>query len=370
MTLQATDAASGPDELVGLDAADCQAGEMTVEGWATPDAYRALTPIPLADLAANIKTNLARKMPVLRGVKHHGLTAVFVGGGPSAADCLEEIRALSKDPGHRIFTSGLTHRWLLANGIEPWAYIAYDPKPHMIDYLDPIMPGAMYLIGSISSPPLVDRLVTAGVRGVRFDTVLPDDASSGRDGEAVTGADLAAMVRASAKCSETALHPGGCTTMLAAIPLFSTLGFRRVKLYGVDSSYGAKLPDGTERQFAYDKTLPKQTVRVQTEDGAEFETNSQMVMQAWEFLATRDRWGGAVDIEVFGDGFLPHMNRIVPLGEYERRCRLFDGPANDQIDNDPIDFDDVTYAEIDAGVSREDFEFDVPQQPTTTEARP
>lgn len=271
--------------------------------WATL-SIEPTCPVADSQLLAHIRANSVRELPHLRGLQYHELVAVWVGGGPSAKDSLEEIRARASDPRVRIFCSNYTHDWLIDHGIVPSAVLLIDPQPgELLPCLTRPAPGVKWFVASSCEPAVFDALAGQVVVVVHL--------AQGIDGEAE------AMALGRRKVVPVC---GGSTAALRAMWLFNILGFRTADYYGVDSSY----PD-RESYFAYDGARDRYAARGSEEylvgeylvrlpdDDRLFWTDPGLAMQAKQFIHFRRLMAPLLTITVHGNGLLPHLCRRLPV---------------------------------------------------------
>jgi len=229
-----------------------------------------------------------------------GETAIICGGGPSLVDHLGTIRKLY-NRGHKIICTNKTHDFLVKRNFKPWAVVLLDPMPHVAEYVKLATPKTRVLIAGQCHEETFKALAHA-------DCYLWH-AGDNQDHE---------MLPVSLLRREYAHMPwkvigGGNTGGLRSIYVSQSVGFRKVHLFGFDSS----MRQG--KLYAYDKAHPQDTTEgpaTLTMNGhsEEFYTNEHMARQVTNFQDmvkqvclwnTHGAWEGLDDIIVHGDGMLP-----------------------------------------------------------------
>lgn len=176
--------------------------------------------------------------------------AVIVGGGPSVVDYLPSLRkriAL----GQTVFALNGACGFLNRHGIMPDYQVILDARPQNVNL---IADAKAHLIASQVDPLVLHELPKAtlwhpAVPGI--DEHLPE-----HDGE-------------------FALIGGGTTVGLSSMMLAYTLGFRKLHLYGYDSSH----KDGKGHAYPQPQNLADQVVKV-TANGQSFRASLAMIRQA------------------------------------------------------------------------------------------
>lgn len=255
-----------------------------------PDASAPLI-IPLAviqntadeELEANIRANSAR--PDLRWVaeqKAHDRPAVMVGGGPSAADYIDDIRE-RKAQGAFVFAMNAASGWLQRHGIRPDAQVICDAKAETASLVDPYAE-AHYFASQVNEATMraVARPWLWHLGGDAIEAFFPP-ARKARGGYVLLG--------------------GGASVGNSALCLAYALGFRELHLFGYDSSHR----DGESHAYrqAMNDWIP--TIEVEWA-GRTFVSSVAMKAQAEKFqLTARQLQQLGCTLHVHGDGLLPHM---------------------------------------------------------------
>lgn len=234
-----------------------------------------------AQIAANVRANSALGLPVLTQQPEHGKTVAIVGGGPSAKALLPELRARRRS-GHTIWALNGAGRWLEANGIGHDGIWIVDARRDNARFT---MPGHHHYLASQCDPVTVSiagRHVTLW-HELQCGNFLPG-------GETLIG--------------------GGTTVGMKAMVGAWLLGYRRIHLYGYDSSYEG------DAHHAYQQKLNDGETVVDVMLGEEkFRAAPWMVQQVRDFqVVARDLADKDCMIAVHGTGLLPTMARRMQEG--------------------------------------------------------
>lgn len=253
-------------------------------------------------LFANVETNSKRDIPWVKSVEAHDGQAVIVGGGPSVSDWLEEIR-WRKSIGQTVFGLNAAAKMLTEQGIEVDHQVVVDARDHNVEFLGY---AKHHLLASQCHPSLFDaaKSVTLWHQEYpqdldRFDACLPGNHPA------------------------HALIGGGTTVGLSAMVLAYALGYRKIHLYGFDSSYR------DDQTHAYKQADPQRVDVVATVAGRKFHTSLAMAKQAELFPQLAD---SLIDlgclITIRGDGLLPWTSKMSgPLSEQEKYRAMWSLPA-------------------------------------------
>lgn len=226
-----------------------------------------------------------RDLPRLGQVPAHHQEIAIVGGGPSLAHHLDELRARIKRGAKVIALNGAPH-FLAGHGIRTDIQVVIDARAKNLQFVRPAM-AAEYWLASQCHPDLFDELAGERVSLFHMNTagmaeILPESEDRAN------------------------LISSGSTVGLAALVLAFNQGFREITLFGFDSSYG-------ESHHAYDQpTNDGDTVIEATAGGQNFKTTPWMVQQVNEFQILAQQLTDAnATINVTGSGLLPHVARIM-----------------------------------------------------------
>lgn len=236
---------------------------------------------PREEFVINIKANMARGLDSLQIGR-----ALLVAGGPSAADHIEDIRQHHKD-GWKLFAVNGAHDWLIKHGILPDAAVAMDATPIVNTFIQNLNPSCTYYLASQCHPSLIDRLLTCRRDVVLWHAMLDEQAN-----DMIAAADPKATI----------LAPANTVSQHAAAILY-TLGYRKVRAYGLDSSHRPG------KDHAYNNSQQKKVEELEfVFDGKRYLSTATWAAQAQAFVrAWTQYFRLGLRIEVIGDGLLPDM---------------------------------------------------------------
>lgn len=247
----------------------------------------------------NIAENSRRNLPWIGETEAHDIPAILVGGGPSVADDVEEIRHWS-EAGARVFALNGAVQFLAKAGITPDFQVLLDARAENRRFLKGSS-AAEFLIASQCDPSLFDEAMAMAPGCVALfhanDPKLPDYVPPGRHFH---------------------MLGGGITVGLTALSLAFIMGYRFLHLYGYDSSERAG------ENHAYEQVETRaESMRLEAWVGREkYLANPVMIEQVrcFEEFAPVLAEDGAV-IAVHGDGLLPARARLLwPPGSAEREA--------------------------------------------------
>jgi hypothetical protein len=167
--------------------------------------------------ASNLKSALARGLPICEPQSERTGRLAVVGAGPSVRAFLHELKDYDE-----VWTVNGAYGFLLDSGIVPHGFVALDPLPGMAEYIRAHKDTTHY-ISLMCDPGVFDAL-----EGCKVLTWVPGQDTSNIKFE-----------------PGTYLVPGGTTALTRTPALAKMMGWRDVTIYGADSSY-----DGEER-YAY-----------------------------------------------------------------------------------------------------------------------
>lgn len=229
---------------------------------------------------SNIKSAITRDLSWLQQVEAHDGHAVIVGGGPSLADCAGEL-AWRASIGQTFFALNNTAGWLAERGIVPEYHVLLDARPSVARFVRD-NEKTRHLVASQCNPWVFDiaKRVTLWHPNV--------------DG-----------IRELIGERECALIGGGTTVGLQAMSVAFAMGYRKIHLYGFDSSYRA------EEGHAYPQPENDGEPLVEVLfAGRRFMCANWMIRQAEEFKGVlRQLVEHDCVVTMSGDGFLPETFR-------------------------------------------------------------
>jgi hypothetical protein len=230
----------------------------------------------------NVRSSIARDLPWFDTAQPHDGHVCIVGGGPSLADTLPELK-WRQSIGQKVWALNGAGHFLKLNGIEPDAVVIVDARPENVSFI--LDDGAVYL-ASQCDPSLFDaadgRTVLWHVNAPGMREALSDE-----------------------KARPVHLIGGGSTVGLNTMVLAFAAGYRKMHLHGFDSSYRE------DHHHAYAQTLNDNDRIVDAlYRGKHYRAAPWMAQQVNEF---QDFVPGLVAdgciITVAGDGLLPTVAR-------------------------------------------------------------
>jgi uncharacterized Rossmann fold enzyme len=244
----------------------------------------------------NIRANVKRDLPWFSGFGEQDRGCVIVGGGPSLADSVKAIKD-HKRRGLKIITVNNALRFLLSKGVTPDVHVMLDAREENLHMVEDAPRNVRYFLASQVHPCVFDALsghdVVLWHCGMHDGTELMEIVKPWFD----DGPDQRPVV----------FVPGGGTVGLRSISLAWLSGYRKIHLYGFDSSYA----DG--RHHAYSQSLnDDDPVMDVVLAGKTYTCARWMIRQAMEFqqqvLYLRDK---GVKVIAHGSGLVPAMGRLL-----------------------------------------------------------
>ena len=241
---------------------------------------------------ANVAANIQRDVDWFTGMPEHRGTLVLVCGGPSMKDHLREIRD-HKLRGAKIATVNNAMRYLLSVGIKPDHHIILDARPDNVAFLQDAPEGIRYFLASQVDPSLFDALK-------HRDVILWHNGIG--DGEEIT--ELCKDID-----KPCVIVPGGCTVGLRSCWLAFGSGYRKIHVYGMDSSYS-----GGEHH-AYPQALNDADAVIEVALGEKRYTCAKwMARQANDFKVMYPQITAAgMQLFVHGTGLIPDLWRAMRM---------------------------------------------------------
>jgi uncharacterized Rossmann fold enzyme len=237
---------------------------------------------PKDKIFENVAINSRRQIPWAKEMPAHDGHAVIVGGGPSAADCLNDLRRREAQ-GQDLFALNGAAQWLAQYGLIPKYQVLLDSRPQNRRFVRPICAEA-FLVASQCDPAIFDILS-------REDVTLFHHAEEGIEGQFE---------------GHSILIGGGITVGLTALALAYALGYRQMHLYGYDSSDR----DGESHAYAQAEAGAENERREVWCGRKKFVCSPAMYAQAQAFPEFAKLLADhGVVITVHGSGLLPEVAR-------------------------------------------------------------
>lgn len=250
---------------------------------------------PRQQFIDNITANLGKGLPTLKIGR-----ALLVCGGPSIAKHESDI-VQHRLQGWDIFAVNGAHDWLIERGIKPHAAILMDATDKVDSFIKKPLEHCIYYLASQTHHSLVTRLSENNHVIIWH---APLDADQMRHiGKLDPGATIMA---------------GGLTAGLNALHVLFTLGYKKMRVYGMDSSFGPE-----DKDHAYKNPESKSKIHEFWFRGEKFRSTGTYAIQAETFCKHWVKYHRiGIQIHVVGDGLLPAMWRAQRDTELELMKQL------------------------------------------------
>ncbi len=238
----------------------------------------------VCEIPENIERNIRRTLEseyvpfnYLLSGPHNGVISI-AGFGPSLKKTYKRLEG-------DILACNGAHNWLIEKGVIPKYAMFWDASPLVVKFVKPHQ-DVIYLVGSRCHESVFDALHGHKVHVMQIggDECLERLLEEYRIMEPVLG--------------------GGSAAVTRAMVIVTTMGYRRIKLFGADGSFEGKY------------THVKESVAPETKltvwcDGVDYTSTSWLAGEVEDFkiLAPALRSQGC-ELEVYGDGLLPHVARL------------------------------------------------------------
>lgn len=222
----------------------------------------------------------------------------LVGGGPSLASTIEELRETIFD-GALLVTVNGAYQWCIERNLKPNAQIVIDARPENARFVEPDVPGCRYYLASQCHPRTWDAVEGRKYVGI-FHATDPEGSLKATLDEYYIG---------------TWVGVGGGTTVASrALALLRLLGYLRFDLFGIDScwmgdEHHAYAQPENERDRARRLTIRISPTAASEETGREFVVSPWHVKQFEDFVQFIRVNGQQVLLNVHGDGLLAYALR-------------------------------------------------------------
>ena len=246
-------------------------------------------------LLANIKANSLPERDWLAIQPENELTAILCGSGASLADNLEAIKQLQQG-GAVVFAMNGASKFLNDNGIMPYYQVIVDARPQTATLVD--QKAWKHLFASQVDPKCFELVPDAIVWHQEIGEITEHLPEYHKD---------------------YALVGGGTSVGISAMCIAYTLGFRKIKCFGYDSSH----KDNESHAFrqAMNDTEPLTTIR---SNGKTYLCSFTMKQQAHKFQETAKALIAAgCEIDVIGEGLLPSIWNGPKMSEQEKYQQMW-----------------------------------------------
>lgn len=238
-------------------------------------------------IKANIEYSSSLPLKWFEPLPKHEGHAVLVAGGPSTKDYLFEVRRRYAE-GQTIFAMNGSYDFLVKNFIYPHYHIIVDAQALNVKFItEPACP--KYLLCSQVDPSIINAI---------------------RDLDRITlfHADIDETLESIPNRGTTVnLVSFGGTVGLGAMALTYLWGYRKIHLYGYDSSYKGTRSGHNPKHHAYDQPQNDGDRKIEViAEGRKFLTTAWMVMQVQQFqILVNQLVKDDCIVTIRGDGLLP-----------------------------------------------------------------
>lgn len=270
----------------------------------------------------NVNINIRRGLPQICPYGDNGLTAILVCGGPSLN--LPEVKQELLDAhwrGAKIVAVNGAYKWCIENNLKPSVMIMLDARKFNTRFVDPPVPECKYLLASQCDPEAFEKCRDR-------ETWIWHACSAGES-----------ELEMLKKYYFDTLYPItiGTTVSIRALTILSTLGWNRIKVFGLDSCWLEV--DGQKSHHAYaqpensDKLI-KVWLRFKDVDreGEHHDEKAQVfycapwhIRQAQDFQELVVKRGNKFQLSVHGPGLIATMLRVGAELQIEKEIK--DGSA-------------------------------------------
>lgn len=251
-------------------------------GGGTSAEFVYVTNVPRETIVSNIQAAMKRSASWLQMAEPHDGEVLICAGGPSLADEIPSLRA-HQAGGASICAVNGSYRFLWDNLLVPSAHVICDAREANHGFVPDSAHSCERLYASQCDPKVLDA---AGdnltLWHPYFDGILE-----------ITGDPPA-----------TAYVGGGTTAGLKAVAIYYARGYRKIHLFGFDSSYRGK------ENHAYSQPLNdgERIVDVEIDGSLKFQCAPWMVTQAEDFQnLAQELTAAGCQLFIHGDGLIPAM---------------------------------------------------------------
>jgi hypothetical protein len=234
-----------------------------------------VSPLDPDDMLGNARINSRLPLEWIdKEIPAHDGVAVICGKAPSLRDTLPLLKATKNAT---IFACNSAAKFLASEGVVPDWQVILDSSRNTVNELGP---AKRHLLASVVDPELVRKAVSP----VLWHPLIPgiEEALSARPFVGIGG---------------------GITVSNSVLCLAYTLGFRRIEVHGMDSSF--RKGD----IYAFKSDIPDEPLRVEVEFGGRFyESSVDMKQQVQVFMKLAKMLKDAgCEVIVHGSGLLPDV---------------------------------------------------------------
>ncbi len=282
-------------ELVNVDIAETRVtgiarplaliGEINVKA-AVTDEVRGLQSLEnIAFFPGRLTPKITKANKDLKTLEAHDRTALLVCFGPSLQSTFGDAVLRSAQPDHDLFSVSAAYRFLTERGVSPKAHMDCDPRPHKVTQVGDVDPNTEteFWLASCVHPSWQQKVPRDKVR-----------LWHAYCGEAATKMIEKADPGRGQIC-------GGGSIGLRAIALLYFLGYRRIVVYGLDSSFSDE-----GEQWAGEHHGKRKLEMVVVSKGKKYRTAPALIAYARYFGKMLELMPDC-EVELTGDGLLQSM---------------------------------------------------------------
>lgn len=259
-----------------------------------------------------IKKNIAYSMTtgnqiITKPETAHDLTAIIVGGGSSLGDNLVDLKNFATREDCKVVALNNSWRYLVAKTIPVDIHILLDARAENAAFVPSKYVAESLEFKQYYATQCHEDVIDAAENAILWHANTPEIPDAFLD-------------------KDMFWIGSGTTVGIRAIPLLYTLGYRKFRLYGYDSSYSN---DGEGHVYKQAINDSDRIIEVEAE-GRKFKTTAWMVTQTEEFLEVMAHFTNlGCEFTILGDGLLPYSAKtmLVPLvvGEDRGDIIQYDG---------------------------------------------
>lgn len=252
-------------------------------------------PVSREDILEQVAKNALRHdVPNLHPREYTPKIMVYVGGGPSLRQFLDDVKSKCEDERYDVYTSNATCKFLLAKGIKPDFHLILDPTERKVRDLD-YEEDVHLLLGLQCHPALFEK-----AKGRRVSKFLAASVT-GENGKSDKEVAQAALTREDPKMMGIG---GGSMCGTRMIYFAEAMGYRRLEYYGVDGS--VEMKDGIVKCYSYTKPRGENILETEAANGRKFFTTMSLARQGEELVLLLDLTPG-LDVEFYGDSLMANQ---------------------------------------------------------------
>ena len=287
---------------IGRPPTEEQLKEWYAEHNITPNADGSFTELPYGPppvekdaIVEQVRVNAQRReVKNLQGSVYNPKIMVFVCGGPTLADHLDELKAKSLDDRYEIYTSNMTCKYLLSKGIKPKYHVIIDPTEKKKKDLDYDADDVTLILGLQCHPAVFEAI------GKRKAFKFLAASATNR-----TPSDVEVAQEACHADDPNLVGIGGGSMMgTRALYLAAVLGYRRIEYYGFDAM--VSFENGRVRCYSYDKQRAENILEVEAGNGKTFYSTLAFARQATEIVNLMEKLPG-MDVVIHGESFMSNQ---------------------------------------------------------------